>query len=358
MEYSYIKTEEELKTACNLLKEKKEIAVDLECENNMHAYGSYISLIQVSSKQKNYIFDIILLKNIDPFLEILKNPEIVKVFHDISFDFRILDFEFKVKVKNIFDTQHAADLLSEEKNGLTSLLEKYFQYKKKRKFQRANWSKRPLQKDLLDYASHDTYYLLELKQIFEEKLKEAGRYKWALEDFKEFEKVDYTLQEPQFWDLKNLKELTDVQRGVAKELHSLREKLAKQLNKPAHYIYSNKSIIDFARYYKNITNLKKVHPYIKQNKNLLQDAIQKGTKNPLKYKKKQKTFYNTRSGIAKELIERRNEIADKYQIKPYLLLSNNNLEEVLQANSLKPLAPWKQEILKKHSFLNIEKELT
>ena len=57
--YNYIDTNEKLDSVCQELESEKELGIDIECENNLHHYGAYISLIQISSLKKNYIIDIL-----------------------------------------------------------------------------------------------------------------------------------------------------------------------------------------------------------------------------------------------------------------------------------------------------------
>src|SRR3989338_2410540 len=103
-----------------------EIAIDLECENNLHHYGSYITLIQLSSRTKNWIIDAMAVHQMEPFIQMLENPSIQKFFHDVSFDLRIICHQWPCHPRNIFDTQIAALFLGKKEVGLGSLLESYF----------------------------------------------------------------------------------------------------------------------------------------------------------------------------------------------------------------------------------------
>ena len=71
-----------LDEVCQYLIKEESIAVDLECENNLHHFGSYISLIQISTSNKNYIFDILKLKELRPLIEVMHDSSIQKIFHD------------------------------------------------------------------------------------------------------------------------------------------------------------------------------------------------------------------------------------------------------------------------------------
>ena len=118
-----IETEDKLREASKEWKD--DLGIDIECENNLHHYGVYISIIQVSSYDKDWVIDVMKLKDIQPVTRMLENPKIQKVFHDVGFDLRILHHQFKCRPRNIFDSQIAASLLGKTQVGLGSLLEEY-----------------------------------------------------------------------------------------------------------------------------------------------------------------------------------------------------------------------------------------
>src|SRR5690606_20416556 len=88
-----------------------------------------------------------------------------------------------VRVRNLFDTKLAAQLLGEPAFGLAALLEKYVGVQLDKKHQRADWAQRPLPRDLLDYAAEDTRHLPLLRDRLREELERRGRMAWAQEEF-------------------------------------------------------------------------------------------------------------------------------------------------------------------------------
>ena len=90
VDFTLIETLDALAAAAEIWEKEPEIAFDIECENNLHHYGTYITLFQVSSRTANWVIDVLALKIIDPLLHVLENPPVLKVLHDVSFDLRIL----------------------------------------------------------------------------------------------------------------------------------------------------------------------------------------------------------------------------------------------------------------------------
>ena len=54
------------------------------------------------------------------------------------------------------------------------MLEKYFGVKLDKKFQKADWSKRPLSQAMLDYAAKDTAHLIALRDILQAEAEAKG----------------------------------------------------------------------------------------------------------------------------------------------------------------------------------------
>src|SRR6185369_14123899 len=119
--------------------------------------------------------------------ELLESRDVEVIFHDADYDLRLLHQDYGWRVTNIFDTRVAAQLLGIRAFGLAALLERYFGLKLDKKHQRADWSMRPLTKDMLDYAALDTMYLPDLRDRLKSALESAGRWIWAREEFTRLE---------------------------------------------------------------------------------------------------------------------------------------------------------------------------
>ena len=69
-EFNFIQTAAELRQAVEFLMKKPLLALDLECENNLHHYGAYISLLQISDGQNVWIIDALKIKDVTPILNL------------------------------------------------------------------------------------------------------------------------------------------------------------------------------------------------------------------------------------------------------------------------------------------------
>tara|TARA_Y100000310_G_scaffold324031_1_gene385334 strand:- start:10101 stop:11156 length:1056 start_codon:yes stop_codon:yes gene_type:complete len=348
IKFSFIETKEQLLELVKNLTKETELAIDLECENNLHHFGTFISLIQISNKSQNWVIDVLKLKEIQPLLKILADPNIKKIIHDVSFDLRILNHQFDCQLKNIFDTQLAASFIGKEKIGLGSLLEEYFQIKKEKKFQRVDWTKRPLSRAMLEYAVKDTAYLIKLKEVL---LAELGdRSEWIFQECRHLEEMDFSYKEQDYIDLSGAKSLSPKHLGILRALFDERKKIAKEVDRPVFMIFSNKQLMAFSvnsPYSVNSwKNLRSVHPIIKRRAERLYQIV-KNAKPEVYQRTKKKRFTIKQFTEVNELAERRNKLAEKLQLKRNLLLNNQQMRDIVSTGKLTTLRNWQKRLVEK-----------
>src|SRR5450759_1661045 len=138
----------------------KELALDTEGAS-FHRFLDRIYLLQISTREQSAIIDPLPIGSPAKLGQLLESKNVEKVFHDADYDLRLLHQDYGWNTRKLFDTRVAAQLLGVRAFGLAALLERSFGLKLDKKHQRADWSMRPLPKDMLDYASQDTMYLLE-----------------------------------------------------------------------------------------------------------------------------------------------------------------------------------------------------
>ena len=257
----------------DILSKEKSIAIDLECENNLHHYGVFISLIQISSPTTHWIVDVLKLKQIDCLINILEDTTIEIIIHDVSFDLRILAKQFNCYPQHIFDTQLAALLLGKEKVGLKNLLEEYCNIGKESKFQMADWTRRPLTKAMLEYAAKDSMYLHKVKESLLKDLTKKGRLEWVKEEMVYLNTIRFEYPTPQWHDVKCVKSTEAEVMGRIKELHAVRESIAKKVDRPVHFIFNNKQLIEFATTPPDWDTVKRVHPVVRRSAHRFKKAL-------------------------------------------------------------------------------------
>jgi ribonuclease D len=351
--FELIETDETLNNLVVKLSNLKSLAVDIECENNLHHYGAYITLMQLSNRQNNWVVDVLKIKNIEPLLTIFRNQEIQKVFHDVSFDLRIIKTQWNCQVVNIFDTQLAASFTGREKVGLASLLEEFFKIKKDKKYQRFNWTRRPLPESMLSYAVKDSAYLLPLQDKLRMELEKLGRFDWVVEECQNLELQDWNYHEQTYLDVSGVKSLTPQQRSIFHALFDQRKEFAELVDKPPFMIYGNKQMLAFS---KNPPSdwvlVKGVHPIVVQKADKMHELVSfacvKGEQLP---EKKKNRLSSQQFEWSKELLLLRNKIAQQLGIKGHLLLNNDQIRDISVTQSLDQLRSWQGDLIRNEKLI-------
>ena len=245
MNYKFIESESELQNICDDLLKEKVIGVDLEADS-MYCFKEKICLIQIATDKQAFLIDPFELKEISPFLKVLETKDIIKIFHGADFDIRSLDRDYKTRVNNLFDTEIACRFLGIKERGLAALLKRNFNIDADKKYQKANWSKRPFEKGMIAYSIMDVAYLTKLYKIILQKLENKGRFSWAKEEFEIQEQVRYknNHSSPLFKKFKGAGKIDARSLAVLENLLQLRMQIAKKKDQPLFKIISNASIIN------------------------------------------------------------------------------------------------------------------
>jgi ribonuclease D len=225
------------------------VAVDTEAAS-FHRYQDRVYLLQLSSRAETAVVDPLATGTLDPVGELLADPAIEIVFHDADYDLRLLDREYGFRAETLFDSRIAAQLLNEPGIGLAALLEKYMGVRLDKRFQRADWSARPLSADMLAYAASDTRFLPELRDILGRQLEARGRMGWAREEFALLSGIraaDPNGVEPGWLRLKGAKALRGRELAVLREVWEWREGVARRADRATFRILNNEPMLALAK---------------------------------------------------------------------------------------------------------------
>lgn len=225
------------------------LAVDTEAAS-FHRYHDRVYLVQLSSRTRTAIVDPLAVGDLAPLGRVLADPGIEIVFHDADYDLRLLDQQYGFRAAKLFDTRVAAQLLNEPGIGLAALLEKYLGIRLDKRFQRADWSTRPLSPEMLQYAADDTRHLPALRDILRGRLAERGRLSWAEEEFALLEHVTWGAvedSEPGYLRVKGARTLRGRHLAALRELYQWREETAARTDRAAFRILNTEPLLDIAR---------------------------------------------------------------------------------------------------------------
>ena len=243
----WVATQTELRALVKELSQHSSVAVDTE-SNSLHAYHEQVCLIQFSTADTDYLVDPLALDDITPLEKIFSSSKIEKIFHAAEYDLICLKRDFDFSVTNIFDTRWAVRVLGYAKDGLDGLLGEKFNVKVNKKYQKADWGRRPLPPEQINYARLDTRYLLPLKDMLQAELEEKGLLQLACEDFERACDVEIPTAKPVLWArMSNNHNFTPRELTILKEVYECREQIAEQLDRPTFKVMGDKQLFDIAR---------------------------------------------------------------------------------------------------------------
>lgn len=244
----YLDKPEEVDRFLSEISSVTELALDTEGAS-FHRFLDRIYLLQVSTRDRSAIIDPLPIGSPAGLGALLESRSVEVVFHDADYDLRLLHQDYGWHVANMFDTRIAAQLLGIKSFGLAALLEQFFDVKLDKKHQRADWSMRPLTRDMLEYAAQDTRYLLQLKDHMKADLERRGRLHWAQEEFARLEGTRWDAEDAMegFLRLKGARDLTRPELAVLRELVNWRDTVAAQLDRATFRVMGNEVLLDLSR---------------------------------------------------------------------------------------------------------------
>lgn len=232
-----------------VLSHESSVAVDTE-SNSLYAYQEQVCLIQFSISDADYLVDPLAVQDLSPLRTLFADPRTQKVFHAAEYDVMCLKRDFDFCFANLFDTMWAARILGWPRVGLGDLLQENFGVCTKKRYQRYNWGKRPLEREALAYACIDTHYLLDLRQLQVNALTQQSRMEEAHEVFDQVAASEppwSSFSPEDFWNIKGAHDLTGREQAVLRELCIWRDREARHRDRPHFKVLNDHTLVVLAQ---------------------------------------------------------------------------------------------------------------
>jgi ribonuclease D len=213
------------------------IALDTEFLRE-RTYRAELCLVQTATEQRADCIDPLALTGLAPLTAPLAAASPVKVMHASRQDLEVL-FPVAGLVRPVFDTQIAAALAGMPAQvGYGELVRRELGIELAKSQTRADWTRRPLSAEQLEYALDDVRYLLPLKTRLEERLETLGRLPWLAEELAALADAQaFTTDPEQAWQrIKGLRGLDPGRERLARTLAAWRERRAIERNRPRGWI--------------------------------------------------------------------------------------------------------------------------
>lgn len=245
--YEYIDTHAGLEAAARALESEPVVAVDLEADSMYH-FREKVCLIQMASATASFVIDPLNLTDFSSIKPIFSRSDIQKVFHGSDYDVRSLYRDFGIEINHLFDTELASRFLGVAETGLEAVLSHRFNVRLDKKYQKKDWSQRPLPVEMVDYASQDAIYLVSLARQLEEELVLAGRRDWVAEECEILSRVrpNDNDERPLFLKFKGAGRLDPRSLAILESLLQFRKQMAEKKDRPVFKILSNRTLTAIA----------------------------------------------------------------------------------------------------------------
>ena len=257
--YVEITKDQQLQDFCRSLSDRgvKILAMDFEGEFNLHVYGERLCLIQVYDGSDFYLVDPIGLSK-ETLATFFSVKDMVYMFYSADSDMSLVFKQYGIRMRSVYDLQLLVDLLDLPSKGLDGVLasELGVTVEKKKKFQRHNWTLRPIEEEAKQYALNDVAYLFTLHEVLLAKIKkgdlvESLAFK-LVSSVKDYDKKTV----PGIFKTNEYKKMNRAGKAAYERIVGIREACAEELDVPAHLVIPKHDLAGLAEDPLRIRNLR------------------------------------------------------------------------------------------------------
>lgn len=222
------------------------IALDLEGDQGSIRYRYAIAILQCFDGEEAVVIDVVKIGNKPILREFLTCPDIEKIMFSCKNDLFMTQNTLGCTISPIRDIALAQKML-----GKTVNISEHIGIGKDAKdsFQRANWLKRPLSKELIEYAINDVLHLLRVQKDLENELRAKGLFEQFLNTSKEMPNKNYVVDQYEQYKEKfpGYDRLRSDKQQLAGVLWAFREMLGEHLDCPVGYLIPKAAMNDIIK---------------------------------------------------------------------------------------------------------------
>ena len=237
----------ELDEFCARVRDQPFIAVDTEFMRET-TYWPKLCLIQAAAPNASAVIDP-LADGLDlaPFLKIMADPKIEKVFHAARQDVEIFN-NLGVLPAPLFDTQIAGMAAGfGEQIAYDAIVRQMLKIDIDKSSRFTDWSRRPLSEAQLDYALADVTHLADIYPLLRSRLEREGRLAWVEEEMADLiDPSNYDMEPANAWKRLKPRRHTPKYLAVFRAVAAWRERTAQTRDQPRGRILKDEAIDEVA----------------------------------------------------------------------------------------------------------------
>lgn len=142
-----------------------------------------LALVQLCDGETTWLLDPLALPKPQGLIDLLVNPNVIKVLHSCSEDLETLAHSLGQLPDPLFDTQTAAAFVGLGFSiGYRGIVKELMGVELEKHETRSNWLQRPLSESQVSYAAEDVHYLLPVYQQLKIQLGSQQRSQWVSDE--------------------------------------------------------------------------------------------------------------------------------------------------------------------------------
>ena len=242
-----ITTTAELSAFCDKIKGQPFVAVDTEFMRET-TYWPKLCLIQAAAPNAEAVIDPLAEGlDLEPFLAILRDESIEKVFHAARQDVEIFN-NLKAMPRPLFDTQVAGMAAGYgEQIAYDALVRQMLKIELDKSSRFTDWARRPLSDNQLTYALADVTHLAALYPILRARLEKEGRMAWVYDEMQNLcDPALYDMEPDNAWKRLKPRKHAAKYLAVFKGVAAWRERTAQMRDQPRGRILKDDAIDEIA----------------------------------------------------------------------------------------------------------------
>jgi ribonuclease D len=234
-----IETPDALAALCERVRQSPRVALDTEFHTE-RSYSPRLMVVQLAFDDGAVIVDPLAVPDLRPLIDALSDT--IVAGHALSSDLKIFAERFDAVPPSVFDTQVAAAFLGYGMQvSLADLVRDLERVRLSKSQTVSDWSARPFSARQVEYLVDDVAHLLPMYDKLTQRLEEAGRLTWALEECAALGDIErYRLDERRaYLRIPGAMRMNRRELGVLNELVKLRDRVARDRDLPLKYIMAD-----------------------------------------------------------------------------------------------------------------------
>ncbi|ATI63007.1 ribonuclease D [Edwardsiella tarda] len=250
LKYQLITSNSALQDVCERASAFPYVALDTEFVRT-RTYYPQLGLVQLYDGETLSLIDPLPISDWQPFVDLLRNPQVVKLLHAGSEDLEVFLHDFQTLPQPLIDTQILAAFTGRPlSSGFAAMVNAYLGVELDKSESRTDWLARPLSERQCDYAAADVYYLLPMAHQLLAEVEGCGWLPAALDECQALCRRRSEVVDPRqvYRDMTNAWQLRPRQLACLQQLAEWRLNLARSRDMAVNFVVREESLWQVARY--------------------------------------------------------------------------------------------------------------